>query len=101
MYTGGFLYLHVMLGRSIIRPMGFQVHVISVRPIDDVIVWIAALADQTVAFKADVHIARNQLGPFFEIGFEDRLEGVRIGKFDDASRLAIRALRRDFFPRQA
>jgi hypothetical protein len=66
----------MMLDRSIIRPMGFQVHIISIRPINDVIVWIAALADETVAFKSDVHIARNQLGPFLQIGFEDCLEGV-------------------------
>lgn len=90
--------LHLLADCVIVRPIRLQVYVISIHPIDDVVVWITALADQAIALKPDVHIAWNQLGPILEIGFEDRLEGVGVCEFDDAGGFAERIARGDFLP---
>jgi hypothetical protein len=44
------LELHPLSDRLVVRAVGLQVHVIAVPPLDDVVLRVAALADQAVAF---------------------------------------------------
>ena len=61
---------HLLADRVIVRAVRLQVDVIAIRPIDDVVVRIAALTDQTISSKPDMHVAWDQLGPILEVGFE-------------------------------
>src|SRR5882757_2257131 len=75
--------LHSLADRLVIGAVRLQVDIVAVIALDDVVIGLAAPADQPVILEPDVHVSRHELCPILDVGLEHRLIDVLAGELDD------------------
>src|SRR5262245_13050660 len=92
------LVVHALADRFVIGSVRFEINVVPIGSLDNVILGVATLTDETAGFQADMHIARDELGPILEIGLKNRLIDVGSDEFDYTDGIEVTCTRRNVPP---